>query len=118
MLLPMLMPVLKVDHILTVSARCHRVSSRRQFASSRGRGAGAHVADLAAELRSRLLLRGAYDTSLKDNFSKPQPVPSGQALPATTGSPAARHSGRPSSKRRMLNPRSRKSATASNENTQ
>src|SRR5262249_21143295 len=36
-----------------------------------------------------------------------------QALPVTTGSPAARHSGRPSCKRRTLKPRARSAATAS-----
>jgi hypothetical protein len=37
----------------------------------------------------------------------------GYALPVTTGSPAARHSGRPSSNRRTLKPRPRSAATAS-----
>jgi hypothetical protein len=36
-----------------------------------------------------------------------------QALPVTIGSPAARHSGRPSSNRRTLKPRARSAATAS-----
>src|SRR4029077_1925942 len=37
--------------------------------------------------------------------------PNGQTLPVMMGSPAARHSGRPSSNRRMLKPRARSSAT-------
>src|SRR5438105_8404833 len=42
----------------------------------------------------------------------------GQLAPETMGKPAARHSGKPSTRRRTLKPRARNAATASKESTQ